>query len=385
MEQNLYKSLPILEEEKFPLAKMDRLKGVTEPLLYWFHHNARILPWREEPAPYRVWISEIMLQQTRVEAVKPYFSRFMEALPDVEALARVPEDELLKLWEGLGYYNRARNLKKAAQKMVECFNGELPGDYEKLLSLPGIGSYTAGAIASIAFGIPVPAVDGNVLRVISRLLESREDILSASVKKQMEKDLKEVMPKDRAGAYNQALMEIGAMLCVPNGRPKCGECPMESLCLSSRHHTTDEIPVKAPKKSRKKEKKTIFLLEYENQIGIEKRPSKGLLAGLYQFPNGSGNLSVPEAKRWIEGLYEKKSPAGMAAEDGGVYRADNIILEPLPGAKHIFSHVEWHMTGYRAILSRKPEGILFVEKEKLKTEYALPSAFKAYTEYCFSH
>ena len=386
MEKHLYESLQILENEKTPFSKEERLKGVTEPLLYWFSQNARILPWRTDPAPYRVWVSEIMLQQTRVEAVKPYFARFMEALPDIRALAGVSEDTLMKLWEGLGYYNRARNLKKAAIEAVERYGGELPGDYEKLLALPGIGSYTAGAVASIAFGIPVPAVDGNVLRVISRLLESREDILSASVKKQMEADLRAVMPKDRAGEYNQALMEIGATVCIPNGQPKCEECPMESLCLAHRHNTTGEIPVKAKKKKRKREEKTVFLLWWEGKIALQKRPETGLLAGLYEFPWEEGYLSEEEAREWIlkKGCEpESVEKPCLAAEEGMKYGWEGPVrLSETVEAKHIFSHVEWHMKGYCALLEKKLPGVLFVEPEKLLREYALPSAYKAYLDYC---
>jgi A/G-specific adenine glycosylase len=221
---------------------------MERPLLSWYKENARILPWREDSKPYRVWISEIMLQQTRVEAVKPYFARFMEALPDIHRLAVVSEDELLKLWEGLGYYSRAKNLKKAAELLVEQYEGELPASYEELKKLPGIGSYTAGAIASIAFGIPVPAVDGNVLRVISRVTGSKEDILKQSVKTGIEEKIKAVMPQDAASSYNQGLIEIGAVVCIPNGAPLCERCPLNSLCVARAKELTGVIPVKTPKK-----------------------------------------------------------------------------------------------------------------------------------------
>lgn len=236
------------------------LEQIVEPLLGWFGEHARILPWREQPQPYRVWVSEIMLQQTRVEAVKPFFERFTQALPDVRSLAECPEDKLLKLWEGLGYYNRVRNMQKAAQNMVEFYDGEMPADYEKLLGLPGIGPYTAGAVASIAFEIPVPAVDGNVLRVITRITQNDGDILKQSVKRQVEEELLAVMPKGRSGAFNQALMELGATVCVPNGAPKCDECPLSGLCLAHQNGKEMDYPKKAQKKPRKIEKKTVLVL-----------------------------------------------------------------------------------------------------------------------------
>lgn len=256
---SFYDQLQTLEPKKDEFSKEERLKAMEKPLLSWYKNHARVLPWRENPEPYRVWISEIMLQQTRVEAVKPYFERFMAALPDTAALAAVPEDRLFKLWEGLGYYNRARNLKKAAGVIMEQYGGAIPASWEELKTLPGIGSYTAGAIASIAYGIPVPAVDGNVLRVISRVTGSREDILKQSVKKQMEELLLGVMPQEGAGSYNQALIEIGAIVCVPNGEPLCGECPMASVCVARRDGLTKEIPVKTPKNpERSRRRRSLF-------------------------------------------------------------------------------------------------------------------------------
>lgn len=362
--KQLYEKLQVLESEDRQLSREERLKAMNGPLLDWYESHARILPWRENPEPYRVWISEIMLQQTRVEAVKPYFQRFIEALPTVEALAAVPEDQLLKLWEGLGYYNRARNLKKAAQVMVESYGGIPPASYGELLKLPGIGSYTAGAIASIAYGIPVPAVDGNVLRVLSRVLASREDILKQSVKKQMEADLKTTMPETRASAFNQGLIEIGAIVCVPNGQPKCGECPLASICLARKQGLLDSIPYKTPKKPRRIEERTILLLETGTQIALLKRPDRGLLASLYEFPN-------------LEGYLTREQVEERLRADG----CQEWTIEPLPGAKHIFSHVEWHMIGYRVLLAGDlPKGYIDAEKEEIKTKYPLPNAFGAYTK-----
>lgn len=358
-----YGSLMQIETENQPLGRKERLLAGREPLLFWYYKNRRILPWREQPEPYRVWISEIMLQQTRVEAVKPYFSRFMEALPDVKELAFVEEETLLKLWEGLGYYNRARNLQKAARVCVEEYAGQLPASYERLLALPGIGSYTAGAIASIAFGLPEPAVDGNVLRVLSRLFESRDDIGKQSVKRQMEQELREVIPKELPGDFNQALIELGALVCIPSGEPLCSQCPFSTLCLAKRHQTTGEIPVKAGKKERRREEKTIFIIEYEDKAAIRKRSAKGLLASLYEFPNLPGHLK------------EEEVPEALA-----IGREDILSIEPLPEAVHIFSHVEWHMTGFRVMIKRElPQQYPMKQVEEIFEKYPLPNAFQVYT------
>lgn len=362
--ERLYDKLQVIETDEKQLNRADRLKAMNRPLLAWYGEHARILPWREDPKPYRVWISEIMLQQTRVEAVKPYFQRFMEALPTIEALSDVPEDKLLKLWEGLGYYNRARNLKKAAQVMMERYEGQLPASYEELLTLPGIGSYTAGAIASIAYGVPVPAVDGNVLRVLSRVLASSEDILKQSVKKQLETDLRETMPREHTSAFNQGLIEIGAIVCVPNGQPRCGECPLASICLGRKKGLLDSIPYKTPKKARRIEDRTILLIERGDRIVIQKRPDTGLLASLYEFPSMEGCLSEAEVREKLEETY-------------GTITG----IELLPTAKHIFSHVEWHMVGYRIILDGElPPMWISAQRQELKERYPLPNAFSVYTK-----
>jgi len=358
----LYGKLQVLEPEDKPFGPAERIRAMTPPLLAWYGGHARILPWRERPEPYRVWVSEIMLQQTRVEAVKPYFNRFMEELPDINALAQAGEERLLKLWEGLGYYNRARNLKRAAQMVENDYGGRLPDSFEELKKLPGIGSYTAGAIASIAYNIPVPAVDGNVLRVISRVLASREDIRKQAVKRRMEAYLKEAMPKDRASAFNQGLIEAGAMVCVPNGEPKCGECPLSSLCLARKRGLLDAIPYKAPKKPRRVEERTVFLMETKGMVAIEKRPDKGLLASLYQFPNVQGRLGKEEAGKLLKSM-------GAIVER----------IEPAGEAKHVFSHVEWHMTGYRILLKNALDGqYLFVHKQEIREKYPIPNAFSMY-------
>ncbi len=344
------------------------LKQIVKPLLSWYDGHARVLPWRENRHPYRVWVSEIMLQQTRVEAVKPFFERFIKALPDVKSLAECPEDELLKLWEGLGYYNRVRNMQKAAQTVMEQYDGAFPADYEKLLSLPGIGHYTAGAIGSIAFDIPMPAVDGNVLRVLARVKASYEDILKQSVKSSMEKEVRKIIPADRAGDFNQALIELGAIVCVPNGKARCGACPLASCCMAREKGIVDELPKKKAKKERRLEQKTVLVLREGDRVGIRKRSAKGLLAGMYELPNLEGFLGENEVLEWIrkQGL----SP---------------LRILPLAGAKHIFSHVEWQMTGYAVSLEETEhmdrDGLFFTDAKETEEKYPIPAAFAAYARY----
>lgn len=343
------------------------LDKIAEPLLEWYAGHARILPWREEVTPYRVWVSEIMLQQTRVEAVKPYFERFMTALPTIRDLAECEEERLLKLWEGLGYYNRVRNLQTAAQTVMTEYGGELPADYKKLLTLKGIGHYTAGAVASIAYGIPMPAVDGNVLRVIMRVSADDSDIMKQSVKQQVEDALEKMMPKDRAGAFNQALMELGATVCLPNGEPLCEQCPWKEFCEARIQGIWKELPVKAKAKARRMEEKTVLIIRDGDKIVLHKRPKKGLLAGLYEFPNVEGHLSPDEALRVVQQL--KLHP---------------LRIQKLEDAKHIFSHVEWHMRGYMIqvdSLTREEADLLFVETAESEEKYPIPSAFAAYTKY----
>ncbi len=363
----------VLRKENEKTEKLDmvlRCRKMAFPLMEWFQENARILRWRSEPRPYYVWISEIMLQQTRVEAVKGYFDRFIESLPDIQALAECPEEKLLKLWEGLGYYNRVRNLQKAARQIIEDYEGKLPDSYEKLQKLPGIGSYTAGAIASIAYGKPAPAVDGNVLRVLKRLTGSRDDITKPAVKKEAEllfgalaKWVEQIGGKP--GNLNQALMELGATVCLPNGKPSCENCPVESLCRIAGTKEWQEIPVKPAKKSRKIEERTVFVISQGERVGLCKRPEKGLLAGLWELPNTERKLSPEEAGQFLE------ETLGIEA----------VELLSLGEAKHIFSHVEWRMVGYAvkvAEYAKVHSPIRMVTGQELEKEYSLPSAFEAY-------
>lgn len=347
-------------------VKLTKIEEASGPLLEWYDRGRRILPWREDATPYHVWISEIMLQQTRVEAVKPYYDRFMRALPDIGHLARADEEELLKLWEGLGYYNRVRNLKKAAQVIMEEYGGIMPEESEKLIKLPGIGSYTAGAVSSIAYGRRAPAVDGNVLRVLARLMGDERDIMKQSVRREIEQELYWSMPAERPGDFNQALMELGAMVCIPAGMPHCSRCPWEKLCTAHSQERELDFPYKSPKKPRTIEEKTVLVIRDANRTALKKRPKSGLLAGMYEFPSLEGHLSERQILEYL-----KKE--GLSV----------LRIEPLAPSKHIFTHKEWHMIGYAVKVDELAEkknqsGMIFAEPEEVKEKYPVPSAYGAY-------
>ncbi len=351
------------------------LKRIPGPLLAWFRARARSLPWRDDPRPYYVWVSEIMLQQTRVAAVMPYFTRFIAALPDVRALAAVDDDALMKLWEGLGYYSRARNLKKAAGLITERHGGVIPKRFDELLALPGIGRYTAGAISSIAYGERVPAVDGNVLRVVARLTASREDILRDKTKRAVEGALSAVMPEE-SGEFNQAMMELGALVCLPRG-PRCAECPLAPHCRAHSEGLEGELPVKAAKKARRVEARTVLLIERDGRFAIARRPRRGLLAGLWELPN------LPDEKNRQEILALCKE-AGLSVKS----------VHPMKAARHIFTHIEWHLSGWHVRLEKAQcdairesdalygasplPPLTWAKREELSEVYSIPTAFRAY-------
>lgn len=343
------------------------MKEVVDLLLDWYAQNKRDLPWRRDQNPYHVWVSEIMLQQTRVEAVKDYYARFLKRLPSVGDLAEVSEGELLKLWQGLGYYNRARNLKKAAQMVMQECGGNFPEDYELLLKLPGVGEYTAGAIASIAFQKRVPAVDGNVYRIYTRLFADGSDITAGKVKKRIRDAVGEAVPQEHPGEFNQALMDLGASVCLPNGMPLCDKCPVAECCHARRDGTMLSFPVKPAKKARKIEDRTVFLLEYQGKYLIRQRPEKGLLAGLWEFPSREGKLSLENVKPVLR-----------------EWGADLGQVELLGSGKHIFSHVEWHMLGYLIHLQELKGDIsqkfVWADVEEIQNKYSIPSAFSMYLE-----
>ncbi len=347
----------IMTEEKNPLSP-----ALVEPLLTWYRMVRRNLPWRETKDPYRIWISEIMLQQTRIEAVIPYFTRFIREIPTPDALAEISDDRLMKLWEGLGYYSRARNLKAAAKEIKECYGGALPADYAALRKLKGIGDYTAGAIASIAFGLPEPAVDGNVLRVLMRLCGREDDIAQASTKKAVTAWLRELYPSgEDAGDMTEGLMELGERLCIPAGIPKCAECPFRNRCVAYEKNLWQILPKKSPKKEKRIENYTVLLLIHNGTIALLKRPEGGLLAGLWEFPNLPGHLSEEQILLYL-------SERGLQPE----------AIAPTEKASHIFTHITWHMIGYIVSCQVEDPTLTWVTPDALHGSYALPTAFRAY-------
>lgn len=337
------------------------LARIVRPLLSWYGQNARALPWRESTEPYRVWVSEIMLQQTRIETVIPYFERFMRTVPDIKTLAGLDEEQLLKLWEGLGYYSRARSLQKAACVIAEKFGGIFPTEFDEIRLLPGIGDYTAGAIASICFGHPVPAVDGNVLRVVSRLIGCDDDIAAPGVKSCFVATLRKIYPTEATGDFTQSLMELGAVVCLPGGRAKCGVCPLADLCTARAAGTQSALPVKSKKPPRKKEQITVFILRCGEKVAVRRRDKSALLGGLWEFPNVEGCLNEEEAASRLE-----QWGVSAAAAVPGIRK------------KHVFTHIEWEMTSYVVWCNNKPEVFSWVTKKELTEKLALPAAFCAF-------
>ncbi len=394
------------------------LRKAADAALAWYRENARDLPWRKDPSPYHIWLSEIIFQQTRIEAGTSYYLRFLEEAPDAASLASMDEEKLLKLWQGLGYYSRARNLHKAAKRVAAEYNGVLPDDPAALEKLPGIGSYTAGAIASIAYGKPVPAVDGNVLRVISRLLARKDDVALPETKKRLEAELTRFYadhfaagqrtadganePAGRGngspGDLNQAWMDLGATVCLPNGEPKCAACPFGAFCRAKAEGRETELPVRSKPKARTVEDRTIVVLRCRFTVEgemipqvrfyLRKRPDKGLLAGLWELPGVPGLLTAAETEEYVRNEI--------------IPCATEVTVTALPDAKHVFSHVEWHMRGYLADVKTpgteygadrsehphilctngsRDETAVWADPEEIETAYSVPSAFRAYQSY----
>lgn len=334
--------------------------NIAAALLPWYEKNARPLPWRRDVTPYRVWVSEIMLQQTRIEAAKGYFDRFMAALPTVRDLAAAEEETVLKLWEGLGYYSRARNLHRAARLVMDEHGGALPADAAALRRLPGIGDYTAGAIASIAFGLPEPAVDGNVLRICARLEACPDSIGDERVKRRFREELRAQYPADRCGDFTSAIMELGETVCLP-GTPDCAACPLAAACAANAGGTQASFPVMPEKRPRRARRMTVLLLTHGDRAALEKRPPRGLLAGLWEFPNADGTLTAEEAMSLARGW-------GCAP----------VSAAPCGEAVHIFTHLEWHMTGWRIECGAEAPRFVWADGAERRERYAVPTAFRAY-------
>ena len=338
------------------------LQRLPKVLLPWYEEHKRELPWRQDKEPYHIWVSEIMLQQTRVEAVKGYYARFLEKLPTIEDLANAPEELLHKLWEGLGYYSRVQNLKKASEVIVNTHGGVFPKTYEEVIALPGIGPYTAGAICSIAYDMKTPAVDGNVLRVMSRILADPTPVNDPTARKKAEAVLKEIYP-DRAGDFTQALMELGATVCGPNQKPDCDNCPCKDFCEGHKQGIAQTLPVRTEKKPRSIQKKTVFILDCEEQFALEKRPAKGLLAGLWQFPNTEGTLEP-------EGAIAYLTSWGLSVKD----------IHKYVERSHIFTHIRWDMRAYYISIHEPAGPYTWMPRQKVVEEAALPTAFRMFWE-----
>ena len=341
---------------------MEKLpQQLPERLLEWYAAGHRDLPWRRDRKPYHVWLSEVMLQQTRVEAVKGYYRRFLAELPDIPALAACPPDRLAKLWEGLGYYSRMRNLQKAAQVIVSAHGGVFPREYDAIRALPGVGDYTAGAIASICFGLPEPAVDGNVLRVLSRVTDDAAPVTDAAVKREYAARLREIYPAGRCGDFTQSLMELGATVCGPNSQPQCALCPLDSLCLARANGTALLRPVKAPKKEKRTEEKTVFILRCGTRIAVRRRPEQGLLAGLWELPNVDGKCSAQQAL--------------AQAERWGVHPRE---LCRSSEKTHIFTHIRWELRGFYIECAEAAPLFTWVDPARFRQDIALPTAFRIF-------
>ena len=341
----------------------NRLLNLINVLPGWFSAHARALPWRADREPYHVWLSEIMLQQTRVEAVKGYYARCLAAVPDIPALAAADPELLHKLWEGLGYYSRVRNLQRAAQVILDRHGGRFPTEYREVRALPGIGDYTAGAICSICFDQPTPAVDGNVLRVVTRLTADGRCTDEPTVKADLRAALAAVYPSPGAGILTQALMELGATVCVPNGAPACESCPGAPFCAARAEGTWQRYPVRAQKRPRRVEQRTVLVLACDGALALRKRKASGLLAGLWVFPT-------------VPGWLEAQEVLDLAAAWGLRPRSLGKQVE----RTHVFTHVQWELRCFYLNCGCRGEGFTWAEEAELDGTYALPTAFRMFRD-----
>jgi A/G-specific adenine glycosylase len=341
--------------------------SLEDDLLAWYTKNRRHMPWREDPLPYHVYLSEIMLQQTQVDTVRAYYLRFLKRFPTLTDLAQASEEEVLKLWEGLGYYSRGRNLLKAAQAIQASYGGEVPSGKAALLALPGIGEYTSRAIRAIAFHQKEIAVDGNLVRVYARLEEDKEtrpDVL----KERCETYFRKALNKQDPSAFNQALMDLGEMVCLPKALPLCASCPLRKYCQSAQDGTMLDFPTPKKSKEKRREEWTVLLLETEEEVALYKRPEEGLLASLYAFPMLEGSLNQKAVQTYLQ-------DQSLVSQ----------TLIPLESYEHVFSHLVWEMRGYHVILAEKPAKSpwIWVKKKDLKKGYPLPSAFTPFKKKLF--
>jgi len=353
-----------------PLIEPERAKAITTDLLHWYDENKRDLPWRHSKEPYHIWVSEIMAQQTRIQFLLAYYTRFINLFPTVESLAEASEEEILKAWEGLGYYSRAKNLQKAAKVIVKDYGGGRPRNQKGVVgppgvgALPGIGEYTAGAILSIAYDKPVPAVDGNVLRVFARLQEDETDIMTSAAKRKTTKWVEQLFPAERAGCFTQALMELGALVCIPQN-PRCESCPLVQHCCAFAANRQGVLPIKAAKKAPKECEKTILVIINEKGEILMRQRSEKLLSGLWEFYMAEGQLNEWQVKELLRSF-------GFA---GGVQ------LTPMGQAKHVFSHIIWHMTGYLCRGTGRPQlvGYCWADADT-RAKLAVPAALRHYVK-----
>lgn len=340
------------------------MKRYTETIIKWYQKNKRELPWRKDTNPYHIWVSEIMLQQTRIEAVIEYYHHFLEKIPDIETLSIIEDEVLLKLWEGLGYYNRARNLKIAAIQIMKDYQGKFPTKYIEIIKLKGIGEYTASAISSICYNEPQVTVDGNVLRVFTRFYNDTRNIDDLKTKKSIREFLQQIIPKE-SGDFNQGLMEIGEVICIPNGVPKCSICPLQKDCLAYQNNTYQELPIRKEKIKKKEENYTILLFQYQDEYAIYQRKEESLLNNLWAFPHLEGFLTLKKLKSYLQ---EQKIEYQQIQQ--GIQ------------STHIFTHKKWNMISYQIKITTKNKLPQYTWKKlsEIKKEYPIPTAYKSFLE-----